>query len=50
MAMNRSASTTSIGSRALEYAIIATVALLAADAVRSDLGPVWRTLRLLLGI
>jgi hypothetical protein len=48
--VNRSAATTPIGSRALEYAIIATVALLGADAVRSDLGPVWRTLRLLLGI
>jgi hypothetical protein len=48
--MNRSASITPIGSRALEYAIIATVALLAADAVQSDLGPVWRTFRLLLGI
>ncbi|MDP9199384.1 MAG: hypothetical protein M3O07_09255 [Pseudomonadota bacterium] len=48
--MNRSASTSPIGSRALEYAIIAAIALLAADAVRSDLGPVWRTLCLLLGI
>jgi hypothetical protein len=48
--MNWSAPTTPIGSRALEYAIIATVALLGADAVRSDLGPVWRTLRVLLGI
>jgi hypothetical protein len=48
--MNRSASTTPIGSRALEYAIIAAVALHGADAVRSDLAPLWRTLRLLLGI
>lgn len=38
-----------IGSRALECAIIAILTWLGADAVRSDFGPVWQTVRLLLG-
>jgi hypothetical protein len=40
----------SIAARALECAIIAAVALLAADMIRTALRPFWQTLRLLLGI
>jgi len=35
--------------RALECALAAVAALLAADAIRSSLGPVWSVLRPLLG-
>jgi len=38
------------GSRALEWAIVAIAALLAADAVRTELGLLWQTLSLLISI
>ncbi len=43
----QSGSTT--GMRAVECAIIAGLALLARDALRSDLSPLWQVLRLLFG-
>ncbi len=36
-----------VESRALECAIIAFLVLLAADTLRAELAPLWRTLRLL---
>jgi len=46
----RSADDSVTGSRALEWAIVAIAALLAADTVRSELGLLWQTWRLLIGI
>jgi hypothetical protein len=40
----------SIAARALECALAAAVALLAADVIRAELRPFWQTLRLLFGI
>ncbi|MGE0031599.1 MAG: hypothetical protein AB7T20_10810 [Steroidobacteraceae bacterium] len=48
--MNRPAPDSVTGSRALESAIVAIVAMLAADAVRSELGLLWQTLGLLISI
>jgi hypothetical protein len=47
--VNRPGSNDDTGSRVLEYAVVATVALLAADALRPELGLLWRTLGLLIG-
>jgi len=38
------------GSRALECAVVAIAAMLAADAFRANLAPLWQALRLLLGL
>jgi hypothetical protein len=38
------------GSRALEWAIVAIAAMLAADTVRPELGLLWQTLSLLISI
>ena len=43
----QSGSTT--GTRAVECAVIAGLALLARDALRTDLSPLWQVLRLLFG-
>jgi hypothetical protein len=48
--VNRPNSDSVTGSRALEWAIVAIVAILAADAVRSELGLLWQTLSLLVSI
>lgn len=48
--VNRPASDSVTGSRALEWAIVAIVAMLAADTVRSELGLLWQTLGLLISI
>jgi len=48
--VNRPAPDSVTGSRALEWAIVAIVAMLAADAVRSELGLLWQTLGLLISI
>jgi hypothetical protein len=48
--VDNSGPTKAIGSRALECAIIAILVLLAADTVRSDLGPLWQALSLLFGV
>jgi len=50
MAVNRPTPGAATGLRALECAIVAITSLLAADVIRSELGPFWQTLRLLLGI
>ena len=47
--MSRPDSGTSSGMRAVECAIMAVFALLAGDALRSELAPLWQALRLLLG-
>lgn len=47
--MSRLESGTSSGARALECAIMAVLVLLAGDALRSELAPLWQALRLLLG-
>ncbi len=49
MTMSRPESGTSSGTRAMECAIMAVFALLAADALRSDFAPLWQALRLLFG-
>jgi hypothetical protein len=48
--VNSPAPDSATGSRALEWAIVAMVAMLAADAVRSELGLLWQTLGLLISI
>lgn len=50
MAMGRLESGTSSGARAVECAIMAGLALLAGDALRSELAPLWQALQLLFGI
>ena len=49
MTMSRPESGTSSGTRAVECAIMAVFALLAGDALRAELAPLWQALRLLLG-
>lgn len=48
--MNRPAPDSVTGTRALEWAIVAIVAMLAADAVRPELDLLWQTLSLLISI
>jgi hypothetical protein len=50
MAVNTQTPGAATGLRAFECAIIVITSLLAADAVRSDLGPLLQTLRLLFGL
>jgi hypothetical protein len=45
--MSRLESGMSSGARALECAIMAALVLLAGDALRSELAPLWQALRLL---
>jgi hypothetical protein len=47
--MSRLESGTSSGARALERAIMAALVLLAGDALRAELAPLWHALRLLFG-
>ena len=49
MTMSRPQSGTSSGTRVVEWAIMAIFALLAGDALRSEIAPLWQALRLLLG-
>jgi hypothetical protein len=48
--VNRPAPDSVTGSRALEWAIVAIAAMLAAGAVRSELGLLWQALSLLINI
>lgn len=49
MTMSRPEYGSSSGTRAVECAIMAVIALLAADALRTEFAPLWQALRLLLG-
>ena len=49
MTMSRPEPTTSSGARAVECAIMAVLVLLAGDALREELAPLWQALRLLFG-
>jgi hypothetical protein len=48
--VNRPTTDSITGSRALEWAIVAIAALLAADTVRTELGLLWQTVSLLFRI
>ena len=47
--MERGDKGTAIGTRAFECALAAVAALLAADGIRTTLGPLWQMVRPLLG-